>query len=199
MNNKMLFQFVVLFVIGLIGSPSSGVARIWEIDKELTNFCFSVQHIYSKVHRRFTDCKGFILFDPDNLKESKISFETKVKSIDTGISKRDRHSRSKDFLNSSKYPLNSFAGSTISKAGENSYNVNGKLTIKGVSTEVILPLRNEGSKDHPFLEGTEVSGFNGQLSIDRLDYEVGDEKYYQMGGVGKDVDILVTIEVLRKK
>ena len=45
----------------------------------------------------------------------------------------------------------------------------------------------------------EVAGFNGRLTLDRLAYKVGDGKYYLMGAVGKDVDILVTIEVLRKK
>lgn len=199
MNKKMLFHLVVFFLLVLIGSPSPGVALTWEIDKGHTNFYFSVDHIYSKVQGRFTNYKGTILFDPDKLNESEISFEIKVKSIDTGINKRDRHLRSEDFLDASKYPLITFTSSTISKAGENSYNVSGKLTIKGVSTEVILPLRYEGRKDHPLLERTEVSGFNGQLSLDRLAYMVGDGKYYRMGAVGKDVDILVTIEVLRKK
>lgn len=92
-----------------------------------------------------------------------------------------------------------FVSSTISKAEENSYIVSGKLTIKGVPIEVTLSLRYEGRKDHPLLEGTEVSAFNGQLSFDRLGYMVGDGKYYQMGAVGKGVDNLVTIEVLRKK
>lgn len=77
--------------------------------------------------------------------------------------------------------------------------VNGTLTIKGVSSELILPLTYEGMKDHPFLKGSEVAGFNGHLSLDRLIFSVGDGNYYKMGAVGKDIDILVTIEVLRKK
>jgi polyisoprenoid-binding protein YceI len=199
MNKKMLFHLVLVFLIGLIGSPLSAASRSWEIDKDHTNFYFSVDHIFSKVQGRFTDYAGTIIFDPDNLKESEISFEIKVKSIDTGISKRDKHLRSKDFFNSSKYPLITFVSSNISKAGENIYNVTGNLTIKGVSTELILPLRYEGMKDHPFSKGSDVVGFNGQLSLDRLAYAVGDGKYYKMGAVGKDVDILVTIEALREK
>lgn len=99
-----------------------------------------------------------------------------------------------------KHPLITFvSSSSISKTGENIYNVTGNLTIKGVSTELILPLRYEGMKDYPFLKGSDVVGFNGQLSLDRLTYAVGDGKYYKMGAVGKDVDILVTIEALREK
>jgi polyisoprenoid-binding protein YceI len=199
MNKKMLFHLVLVFLIGLIGSPLSAASRSWEIDKDHTNFYFSVDHIFSKVQGRFTDYAGTILFDPDNLKESEISFEIKVKSVDTGIGKRDKHLRSKDFFDASKYPLITFVSSSISKAGENIYNVNGNLTIKGVSSELILPLRYEGIKDHPFSKGSDVIGFNGHLSLDRLPYAVGNGKYYKMNAVGKDVDILVTIEALREK
>ncbi len=199
MNKKRLFHLIVVFLIGFIGSPLSAEVHSWEIDKEHTNFYFSVDHIYAKVQGRFTDYKATFLFDPENLKESEISFEIKVKSIDTGISKRDRHLLSKDFLNASKYPMITFASKRISKEGDNTYTVNGTLTIKDVSSEVILPLTYEGMRDHPFLKGSEVAGFNGHVFLDRLSFNVGDGNYYEMGAVGKDVDILITIEVLRKK
>ncbi len=199
MNNKMLLPVVVVFLFGFMGSSLHGEVRAWDIDKEHTNFYFSVDHIYAKVQGRFTDFKGTVAFDPDNLKDSHLSFEIKVKSIDTGIAKRDKHLLSADFLDASEYPLITFTSSSISKAGENSYDVHGRLTIKAVSTDLVLPLTYGGAKDHPLVSGMEVAGFNGRLTLDRLAYKVGDGKYYKMGAVGKNVDILVTVEVMRKK
>jgi polyisoprenoid-binding protein YceI len=199
MNKKRLVPLVVIFLVGLFFSPLHAAVRSWEIDKEHTNFYFSVDHIYAKVHGRFTDFTGTILFDPDNLKDSTFSFEIKVKSVDTGISKRDKHLLSDDFLDASKYPLITFTSAGITKTGEKTYNVNGRLTIKGVTTDLVLPLTYEGTKDHPLSQGMTVAGFNGRLTLDRLAYQVGDGKYYKMGAVGKDVDILVTIEAIRKK
>jgi polyisoprenoid-binding protein YceI len=199
MNKKMLFPLVVVFLVGLIISPLHAEVRSWEIDKEHTNFYFSVDHIYAKVQGRFTDFNGTFLFDPDNLKDSEISFEIKVKSVDTGNSKRDKHLLSEDFFYASEYPLITFVGNNITKAGENIYNVKGKLTIRGVSSDLVLPLTYGGTKDHPLSPGMVVAGFNGRVILDRLTYNVGDGKYYKMGAVGKDVDILVTLEVLRKK
>ena len=49
------------------------------------------------------------------------------------------------------------------------------------------------------MKGKEVIGFNGELTIDRLAYKVGTGKFYQMGVVGKDVEILVTLEALSDK
>jgi polyisoprenoid-binding protein YceI len=199
MKNRILVTLVAVVFLGCMVSPLHAEVRSWEIDKEHTNFYFSVDHIYAKVHGRFTDFKGIFLFDPDNLKESKISFEIKANSIDTGISKRDKHVLSEDFLDAARYPLMTFESNSIAKAEGNTYNISGKLTIKGISSDVILPLTYEGMKDHPLLPGMEVAGFNGRLTLDRLLYKVGDGKYYKMGAVGKDVEILVTIEVLRKK
>lgn len=199
MNKQILFPLVVAVLVGLFGSPQHAEARSWEIDQEHTNFYFTVDHIYAKVRGRFTDFTGTVFFDPDNLKDSKISFEIKVKSVDTGISKRDKHLLSGDFLDASKYPLITFTSTSITKAEGDIYNVRGTLTIKGVSSDLMLPLTYGGKKDHPLSPGMEVAGFNGHLTLDRLAYTVGDGKYYTMGVVGKDVDILVTMEVLRKK
>ncbi|MBT8360874.1 MAG: YceI family protein, partial [Deltaproteobacteria bacterium] len=194
-----LVPLIVVFLVGLIASPLQAEIRPWKIDEDHTNFYFSVDHIYSKVQGRFTDYKGTLVFDPDNLKDSEFSFEIKIKSVDTGIGKRDRHLRSADFFDASKYPLMTFTSNRITKAEGNTYNVNGTLTIKDISTELVLPLTFEGIRENPLAPDMEVAGFNGRLTLDRLAYDVGDGKYYKMGAVGKDVDILVTIEALRKK
>lgn len=199
MNKKRLFPLVVVLVVTFLVSPLRAEVRPWEIDKEHTNFYFSVDHIFAKVQGRFTDFSGTILFDPAHLNNSKISFEIKVNSVDTGIGKRDKHLLSKDFFEASQYPLITFVSTGITKAGESTYTVNGNLTIKGVTTNLALPLVYNGAKDHPLSPGMEVAGFNGHLTLDRLAYKVGDGKYYQMGAVGKDVAVLATIEVLRKK
>ena len=199
MHKNIRLSLIVFFLFGLIASSLHAEVRPWKIDEEHTNFYFSVDHIYAKVQGRFTDYKGTLIFDPDNLKDSEISFEIKIKSVDTGIGKRDRHLRSDDFFDASKYPLMTFTSNRITKADGNNYNVNGTLTIKDVSTELILPLTFEGVRENPLAPDMEVAGFNGRLTLDRLAYDVGDGKYYKMGAVGKDVDILVTIEALRKK
>ena len=47
--------------------------------------------------------------------------------------------------------------------------------------------------------GKQVAGFNGRLTVDRLALGVGDGKFYKMGLLGKDVDVLVTLELLADK
>ena len=79
------------------------------------------------------------------------------------------------------------------------YQVAGKLAIMGKTHDLVLPLTLAGVKDHPTTPGKEVAGFNGRLTVDRLALGVGDGKFYKMGLLGKDVDVLVTLELLADK
>jgi polyisoprenoid-binding protein YceI len=44
-----------------------------------------------------------------------------------------------------------------------------------------------------------LAGFEARFTIDRLEYHVGSGKFYRMGVVGKDVNVTITLEVLRDK
>jgi polyisoprenoid-binding protein YceI len=44
-----------------------------------------------------------------------------------------------------------------------------------------------------------LAGYEAVFTIDRLAYHVGAGKFYEMGVVGKDVNVTLTFEVLRDK
>ncbi len=191
--------FTIILGLALSVQNLYAAAPSWNIDKGHSNFYFSVSHIYSKIHGRFGDFSGTFNFDPKNLAESSISFSIKVKSIDTNIGKRDKHLLSVDFFDESKFPTMTFTSTAISQTGPHSFDVAGKFTVKGTAYDLVLPLTLAGIKDHPMEKGMLVAGFNGKVTLDRLAYKIGAGKFYEFGVVGKDVDVLVSLEVLRKK
>ena len=195
---KSLFT-LTLTVLLLFGQNASAAARAWELDTDHSNVYFSIEHIYAKVQGRFAAIAATVHFDPANLKESRFDFEIKVDSIDTGIKQRDDHLRSADFFASSDHPLITFTSNAVTAAGEGVYQVAGTLTVKGKSRDLVLPLTFAGVQDHPATPGKQVAGFNGRLSVDRLALGVGDGKFHQMGLLGKEVEVLVTLELLADK
>ena len=195
---KSLFA-LTLAVLLLFSQNASAAARAWELDTDHSNVYFSIEHIYAKVQGRFAAIAATVHFDPANLKESRFDFEIKVDSIDTGIKQRDDHLRSADFFASSDHPLITFTSNAVTAAGEGVYQVAGTLTVKGKSRDLVLPLTFAGVKDHPATPGKQVAGFNGRLSVDRLALGVGDGKFHQMGLLGKEVEVLVTLELLADK
>ena len=190
----------ITFLLSLIVVSSAfSAARAWELDTAHSNVYFSVDHIFSKVNGHFNDFKTEINFDPEDLAGSRFNFEIKTESIDTNIGKRDKHLQSADFFDAGEFPLMTFTSSQISDAGNGMYNVAGKLSVKGKDYDLTLPLKLEGVKEHPAKKGTDVAGFNGRLTFDRLVHGVGNGKFYEMGIVGKDVDVFVSIELLSGK
>lgn len=193
---------LVVFTLALLivsGPPVSAAARSWELDKAHTNFYFSIDHIYSKIQGQFNEYGGEVKFDPKNLAESRFFFKIATASIDTNVAKRDKHLQSADFFDAGKYPELTFESTKITDAGQGRYEVQGKFTVKGEEYQLLLPLNQAGVKDHPTVKGKEIIGFNGKVTIDRLAYKVGSGKFYDLGVVGKDVEIFVSIEALADK
>lgn len=195
MKKIRIFSGVVLLLV-LTGQTAFSAVREWQLDKAHTNFYFRIGHIFSKIGGHFNEFDGVVKFDRENLAESRFSFEIKTSSVDTNIAKRDKHLQSGDFFDSGKYPTMSFESSAITDTGGNTYQVEGTFTVKGKPYPLTLPLRFEGVKAHPAAKGKEVIGFNGEITLDRLAYNVGTGKFYEMGVVGKDVEVLVSIEAI---
>lgn len=175
------------------------MAYEWNADSNHSGFFFEIKHIFSTTRGHFYDFTGEVFFDPDNLEKSKFDFVVKVDSINTDNGKRDNHLRSDDFFAARKYPVMTFKSSRVSHAGGNKYILEGKMTIKDVTKDMVLEFIYWGQKENPFNNNEMVAGFDSRFKIDRLHYHVGDGKFYKMGVVGKDVDVLITLEMIRHK
>ncbi|MDX1776316.1 MAG: YceI family protein [Desulfobulbales bacterium] len=192
---KLVFVFLLFFV----ASPFQAAAGQWQLDTVHTNFYFDVKHTYATVRGQFKEFSGDVYFNPENVDNNRFDFVIKVDSVDTGVGKRDMHLRSPDFFDAVKYPLITFKSTRISRTADNKYSVAGTLTIKDVSRDVTLEFIYHGQKENPLKPGEIVAGLDTRLTIDRLEYHVGGGKFYNMGVVAKDVDILLTLELLREK
>lgn len=192
---KIIYIALSLLLLG----QTHVMAHEWKIDSNHSGILFEIKHIYSTVWGHFSDFTGEVFFDPDNLEKSKFDFVVKVNSINTNNEKRDTHLRSNDFFAASKYPLMTFKTSRVSHVGGNKYILEGKMTIKDVTKDMVLEFIYWGQKENPVKKNEMVAGFDARFNINRLDFHVGDGKFYNMGVVGKDVDILITLELGRRK
>lgn len=189
--------FLLLFVIGM---PLQVMAQQWEVDPVHTNFYFDVKHnTFSTVRGQFMDFTGDVFFDPENPGQSRFDFVIQVDSIDTKVGKRDTHLRSPDFFDVARYPTITFKTTKVSKAADNKFIVEGQLTIKDVTRDLALEFVYHGQRENPLKKDETVAGLDTDLTIDRLEYHVGDGKFYEMGVVDKYINILFTLELLRSQ
>ena len=192
---KTILVALSLFLLGQ--TPAMGYT--WKIDHDHSGVLFEISHIYATIRGHFSDFSGDVVFDPKHLDKSHFNFVVKVNSIYTSNDRRDTYLRSDAFFDANKYPVMTFKSNRISYISGNTYLLKGKLTIKDVTKNVTMDFTYWGQKKDPLRKNKMVAGFDCRFRIDRFDYHVGDGRLYKMGVVGKDVDVLITLEVLRNK
>lgn len=181
-----------------VAAPASAVPR-WEIDPPHCYVGFYIKHILVPVQGVFNSFSGDILFDPDSLSTSSVDVTIKVASLDTRNPQRNTHLLSDEFFDAAKYPGMRFVSQHIEALDQGKYVAHDTLTIKDVSQPVDLPFTFLGKMTSPMNSSLEVAGFMARLTLDRLSYGVGTGKYYHMGMAGKDVDIVLDLELTRAK
>ena len=191
---------IFILILSAILTANSAIAKPekWVIDKAHSNIYFDVRHTYATVRGQFDDFSGTLEFDPNNMAVSTVKFEVKTKSINTGIPKRDNHLRSEEFFAVNKFPVMTFESTGVKQKEGNQYTLIGNLTIKGQTKEVTVVFTYFGMRENPLQKGKMVAGFETRFSIDRLEYQVGPGKYAEMGVIGRNVDILISLEVLKE-
>jgi polyisoprenoid-binding protein YceI len=185
-----------LLIVGLAGSAAA--ATTYTIDAAHSDVAFKVRHLIANVPGRFGDFDGTITADWQNLDDSSVKFIIKAASIDTRNEDRDKHLRSADFFDVEKYPEITFVSDRITKAGDNSYSVTGKLTMHGVTKEVTLPVKYLGEMADPW--GNVKAGFQIVTTLDRTDYGIVWNKALETGGLllGEEIEVEINLEVAKK-
>lgn len=198
---KKQFILALIFFFLLVSPPRQAWADVpqWQFDSAHGSFFFEIKHIFYITRGYFEKYDGTFSFDPDRPEDSRFDIVIETQSLTTQHEKRDRHVRSDDFLDVKRYPEMRFQSTRIRQLRDNVYEVDGRLTIKDVTKDVVVPFTFLGVRDNPFNSKQQVAGFEARMTIDRLEYNVGSGKYYEMGAIGKDVDILISLEMLRDK
>jgi polyisoprenoid-binding protein YceI len=143
---------------------------------------------------------GQVTFDPAPPEGALVEVELGAASIDTGVEQRDGHLRSADFLDAEAHPRIVFRsrrveGGALRDGG--SYKLLGDLTIRGVTREVALDVRYDGSGKDPW--GSERMGFTAAGSFDRRDFGLTWNQVLEAGGVLVSNEVKIEIEVQVKE
>lgn len=171
-------------------------AQAYTIDKTHSEVTFQVRHLLTKVRGRFAAFAGTVQFDQEHPGRSSASVTIDASSIDTGTPDRDTHLRSDDFFAAATYPTLTFASSRVVKTGDETYDVSGTLTIRGVAKEVTLPVTFLGTATDPW--GNARAGFEASITINRRDFGLTWNAALETGGflVGDEVRINLSIQAI---
>ncbi|HET9467619.1 MAG TPA: YceI family protein [Vicinamibacterales bacterium] len=175
-------------------TQTATAVRTLEIDRSHSEVAFQVRHLLSKVRGRFAEFGGTIQFDEAHPQDSRVNVTIQAASIDTAEGDRDKHLRSADFFDVDKYPTLHFESTSVTPRGGNTYDVEGQLTIHGVTRQVVLPASFLGSAQDPW--GNTKFAFEAELTLNRKDFGLTWNAALETGGflVGDEVRVSLSIQ-----
>jgi polyisoprenoid-binding protein YceI len=136
------------------------------------------------VEGRFRKWKANIVFLPKNLAKSKAEFEIDLGSIDLASDESETEIRSPLWFNTAKFPVAHFTSTSIKDLGGDRYEIAGKLTLKGITRDVIVPIALK--KD-----ATGNSVAEGSFPLKRMEYKVGEGMWADTEMVDNDVVVRI--------
>lgn len=169
----------------------------YKLDPAHSVIGFAIKHFeISLVRGRFKDFNGTVHYDATDVTKSTVEFTAKVESIDTGVDARDKHLRTADFFEVTKYPEMTFKSTKVEKKGKG-YVLHGDFTLKGVTKPISLPFTLTGAvKDN---RGNMRFGIAAETKINRRDYGITWGAKLPNGGlnVADEVTIDLQLEALK--
>ncbi len=155
---------------------------------------FRVKHLgYSWLLGRFNDFNGSFDYDSANPKAAGIEVTVQTKSIDSNQAERDKHLRSKDFLDVDRYPTARFVSTAYEPKGDGSGVLRGDFTFHGHTQPITIAVEEIGAGPDPW--GGYRRGFAGTTTLTLKDWGID----YDLGPATKEVELFLSVEGIRQE
>ncbi|GLU46558.1 YceI family protein [Nocardiopsis ansamitocini] len=159
-----------LHLLQPIGERSVPQADTWYIDPvhSSVGFAAGMQGL-ARVRGRFNNLSG-VVWVADKPEESSASVTIDATAIDTGITRRDDHLKSPEFLDVGRFPVLSWHGHRVEPTVDDGlWTFHGDLTVRDVTLPVPLRGRFLGQCPYPFGDA-ELACFSATATLDRFDF-----------------------------
>ena len=172
-------------------APIAASPGAWVVDKDASKLSFTATQTGSAFEGEFETFSADIVFDPADLANASISIAVDTASAETGDRQRDTAMPGSDWFKAKEFPSATFVSNEVVETGEGAYAARGKLTIRGVTRDLVLPftLAIDSGKAHA----------EGGVTLARTDYGVGQGEFSTDEWVGLEVGVSFVIEATKSE
>ena len=166
----------------------------YNLDPSHTYPSFAADHMggLSVWRGKFTKSSGSVVLDRE-AKSGTVEVNIETASIDFGLAKMDEHAKSEEIFDVVKFPTAVYKGKLAKFSGDAPTEVQGELTLHGVTKPVTLHIDQFLCKPHPMLK-REVCGADASATIKRSDFGIS---YGEAYGFNMDVKLQIQVEGLK--
>jgi polyisoprenoid-binding protein YceI len=179
-----------LVVLSVLLLPITGWCdnEEYTLDKNHTSVNWGISHFdFSKFYGKWV-ADGKLWFNKEKPQDSKVEAVIKVEDIITGNDKLNKHLKTEEFFDETKYPEAKFISDKIVAKNGKITEVHGNLTVRGVTKPVVLKVTSQ--KVGKNMMGKDTVGFSANTTVKRSDFGM---KAY-LPGLGDDVKLDIEVE-----
>ena len=162
----------------LAGAPAFAQQKLVPGQSEIA---FVSKQMGVPVEGHFQKFDAQVSFDPAKLATSKVAFPVDTGSATLGVKETDAELPKAVWFNVPKFPQATFQSSSIKAVGTGKYEVAGKLSIKGASQEVVVPVT--------LTQSGATTTAAGSFAIKRLAFKIGENEWADTSMVADEVQV----------
>ena len=163
----------------------------YRIDDSHSFANWTIRHVASKTSGTFSDIKGKILIDANDLTKSSVEAKINMLSVNSSHVKRDEHIKKSEYLDVEKFAEMTFVSKKIEAKSKTEGVMTGVLTMHGVSKEMAFSFKVLGFGSDPW--GGYRAGFEAHTSLKASDFGFA-WPLVKDAPVGDDIEITLLIE-----
>ncbi|MGB3449830.1 MULTISPECIES: YceI family protein [unclassified Simplicispira] len=142
---------------------------------------FSARQMGVPLQGHFKKFDAQLAFDPAKLASSRIRFTVDTGSATMGARETDAELPKPVWFNVAQFPQAVFESSSIKALGGGKFDVSGKLSIKGTSADVTVPV--------VLTQSGATTTATGSLPLKRLVFKIGDGEWADTSMVADEVQV----------
>jgi polyisoprenoid-binding protein YceI len=166
----------------LIAQPAFAQQKLTPAQSEVS---FQFKQMGVPVDGKFTKFDAQISFDATKLATSKVNFTVDIASATLGDKATDAELPKAPWFNTAKFAQASFQSTSVKALGASKFEVAGKLSIKGVSQDVVVPVAMTQAGAGAAAVTTAV----GTFPMKRLTYKIGEGEWADTAMVADPVQV----------
>lgn len=174
----------VLAALAAVLTLAAPVARADTVLADRSEIAFTTRQMGVNFDGRFRKWKADIVFRTAALAQSKAEIDVDLASVDLASSDAETEARGPLWFDTAKFPVARFSSTSIRDLGGNRYEVTGKLSLKGITRDYVVPIT---VRTDP--AGNRLA--EGSFAVKRLQHKVGEGEWADTGTVADDVVVRV--------
>ncbi|HUQ08706.1 MAG TPA: YceI family protein [Steroidobacteraceae bacterium] len=177
--------------ISALIAPAGAAPAKYTIDSDHTHPSFEADHFggMSVWRGKFNKSSGSVVLDREG-KSGTVDVTIDLASVDTGHDKLNEHLRSAEFFDVAKFPTANYKGRFSGFKEGVPTEVQGELTLHGVTKPVVLTIRSFKCMAHP-MKKVEFCGADAEATINREDFGVS---FGQQMGFKMETKLAIQVE-----